>query len=300
MEIHAPKEWYDLLDVLEKEKGIVILLGATDTGKSFLAKFLITHLCKQGVNVALVDADIGQSFLGPPTTIGLALFDSAPDWEKVLPTDIFFIGSTTPEGNLPLHLKGVKRMVDKAISHSADVILVDTTGFISGEAGKELKRRKIDLLSPQFIIALQRSGELEDILESYKGNPIYKIHRLPISEQVRLRSKEERTKYRVRKFKEYFEGSETKELPIEGIRLEGRVLDSSGFAIPLEWALSIKGVLLGFKDMNDETLALGVIENYVEEGRILLTSTPLKVISKVKAIHFGSLRLTTSYEEERF
>jgi polynucleotide 5'-kinase involved in rRNA processing len=34
------------------------------------------------VKVALVDADIGQSFLGPPTTIGLALFDSPPNWER--------------------------------------------------------------------------------------------------------------------------------------------------------------------------------------------------------------------------
>jgi len=38
MEIIPPKEWYAPLDVLEKEKGITILLGATDTGKSTLAK----------------------------------------------------------------------------------------------------------------------------------------------------------------------------------------------------------------------------------------------------------------------
>jgi polynucleotide 5'-hydroxyl-kinase GRC3/NOL9 len=72
MEIQAPKEWHDVLNVLEKEKGTVILLGTTDTGKSTLAKFLVTHLCKRGVKVAFVDADIGQSFLGPPTAIGLS------------------------------------------------------------------------------------------------------------------------------------------------------------------------------------------------------------------------------------
>ena len=66
MEISAPKEWFGLLDVLEEEKGVAILLGATDTGKSTLAKFLISHLCKRGLKVGLVDADIGQSFLGPP------------------------------------------------------------------------------------------------------------------------------------------------------------------------------------------------------------------------------------------
>ena len=91
MEIIAPKEWYALLDVLEREKGIAIILGATDTGKSTLAKFLITHLCKQGLKVALVDADIGQSFLGPPTTIGLAVFKSDPDLGNriIAPGNIF-------------------------------------------------------------------------------------------------------------------------------------------------------------------------------------------------------------------
>ena len=79
MEIIPPKEWYAPLDVLEKEKGIAILLGATDTGKSTLAKFLIFNLCQRGLMVALVDADIGQSFLVPPATIGFAVFKSDPD-----------------------------------------------------------------------------------------------------------------------------------------------------------------------------------------------------------------------------
>jgi len=61
MEIPPPEQWFDILDPLEKEKGIAILLGATDTGKSTLAKFLISHLCQKGLRVALVDADIGQS-----------------------------------------------------------------------------------------------------------------------------------------------------------------------------------------------------------------------------------------------
>src|SRR4030042_139537 len=131
MEIIAPKEWHALLDVLEKERGIAIILGATDTGKSTLAKFLIFNLCQRGLKVALIDADIGQSFLGPPTTIGLAVFKSDPDWQLLLsPPEIFFVGSVTPEGHFPIHLKGIKRMVDKAPSHGADLIIVDSTGFV--------------------------------------------------------------------------------------------------------------------------------------------------------------------------
>jgi len=301
MEILAPKEWYSVLEVLEKEKGVAILLGATDTGKSTLAKFLILNLCKRSLKVALVDADIGQSFLGPPTTIGLAVFKSYPDWEIVLSSpEIFFVGSTTPEGNFPLHLKGVKRMVDKASSYGAEFILVDTTGFILGEGGKELKRRKIDLISPHFILALQKSDEIEHVLGLYKENSLCKIHRFHLSEGVRPRSMEERRANRANKFRDYFKHSVTRELPIEEIQIEGEVLGPNGDALPLDGSLRINGLLIGLKGSKDETLALGIIENFKEEGKRLTVSTPLQEIKKVKAIQLSSLKFGPSYEEVRF
>lgn len=300
MEISAPKEWYDLLDVLKEEKGIAILLGATDTGKSTLAKFLIFNLCKQGLKVALVDADIGQSFLGPPATIGFSIFKSDPTWELILsPPEIFFVGSTTPQECFPIHLKGVKRMVDKAASHGVDAILVDTTGFALGEKGVELKRRKIDLLSPRFIFALQKSDELEPILEHYKENPLPRIVRLPLSEQVRPRSMEERRVYRTNKFQEYFKHAIIQESAIENIQIEGEVLDPNGDVLPLDWALKINGLLIGLKDSNDETLALGLIKHFFEEKKILRVFTPVREIQGVKTIQLSSLKVIPFYEEER-
>jgi polynucleotide 5'-hydroxyl-kinase GRC3/NOL9 len=292
MEIAAPREWFGLLDVLEKEKGIAIILGTTDTGKSTLAKFLISHLCQRGLKVALVDADIGQSFLGPPATIGLSIFKSHPDWELILtPPELFFVGSTTPEGHFPIHLQGVKKMVDKAISLQPDLILVDTTGFVLGEAGKELKRRKIDLISPQFLLALQKSDEIEPILELYKENPLFKIHHLPLSEQVRPRSMEERQIYRTNKFRDYFKHSLVQELALEAVQIEGEVLDPNGESIPLDWALRINGLLTGLKDSGDETLALGVIRNYLPEKKVVRVLTPVIDIQRVKTIQLSSLKI---------
>ena len=299
MEISAPKEWFELLDLLEEGKGIAILLGATDTGKSTLAKFLISHLCKRGLKVGLVDADIGQSFLGPPATIGLSVFKSHPDWEVILsPPEIFFVGSTTPEGHFPIHLKGVKRMVDRVSSYGPEVILVDTTGFVLGEAGKELKRRKIDLISPRFILALQKDDELEPILEQYKENPLYKIYRLPLSEQVRPKSLEERRTNRTNKFRDYFKYSVIQELAMEGVQIEGEVLDPDGAPLPLDWALKMNSLLIGLKDENDDTLALGLIRNYSQEKKVLRVFSPLQEIQKVKTIQLSSLRLLLLYEDK--
>jgi polynucleotide 5'-hydroxyl-kinase GRC3/NOL9 len=300
MEIIAPEEWYTALDILEKEKGIAILLGATDTGKSTIAKFLIFNLCKRGLKVALVDADIGQSFLGPPAAIGFSVFKSDPNWEVVLsPPQIFFVGSTTPEGHFPIHLKGVRRMVDKAPSLGAEVIIVDTTGFILGEAGKELKRRKIDLLSPKFLIALQKDSEIEPLLELYQGNSPYEILRLSLSDQVKPRTMEERRVYRINKFQDYFKHSVVQELTIENIQIEGEVLDPNGDILPTDWALKINGLLLGLKDSHDETLSLGVLRNCSEEKKVRVL-TPLQDVQSVKTIQLSSLKIIPLYEEERF
>ncbi len=300
MEITAPKEWQALLDILEKEKGTAIIIGATDTGKTTLGNFLILNLCRRGLRVALVDADIGQSSLGPPTTIGLAVFKSDPDWGVVFsPPEIFFVGSTTPEGHFSLFMEGINRMVGKAHSYAADLILVDTTGFVSGEAGKELKRKKIDLISPAFILALQKSDEVEHILHLYQENRLCKIVRLPLSEKVRPRSVEERRTNRANKFREYFKDSVIQELAIEQVRIEGEVFDPNGEILPLDWSLRINGLLIGLKDDNGDVLALGLIKNYLEEKKVLRVSTPLQDIQKVKTIELSSLKIVLLYEEEK-
>lgn len=298
-----PEDWKNVSKILEKEKGLAIILGTPDAGKSALAKFLTSNLSNKGIKVGLVDADIGQSFIGPPTTIGLALFDpelnsGSPDWEKVRPHSIFFVGSTSPEGYFPVHIEGVKNMTDRAKSYGAEIVLIDTTGLVLGWAGKELKRRKIELLHPRHILALQHTDEIEHILGLYEDNLWIKIHRLPISGVARSRSKEERRVYRNRRFKEYFEDSEIKEIRLKNIIITGKVIDSKGYVIPPERAIRIEGLLIGLKDEKENTLSLGIINRFEKER--LRFSTPLKNIEGIEEIQLGSLKLSPSYEEEPF
>jgi len=299
MEIQTSEGWTDVLNALEKERGLALLLGATDTGKSTLAKYLIPELCRRGVRTALVDADIGQSLLGPPTTIGLSVFESPPDWEGNFPSEIFFVGSTTPEGHFPLHLKGIKRMVDRALFWGAEIILVDTTGFTQGDTGKELKARKVDLLCPRFLVAIQRAEEIDHILTLYGENPELMIFRLKPSDHVKSRSREERRAYRAKKFQEYFKNSKPHKLTLGTVQLSGEVIDANGFSIPEDWALSIKGLLLGLLDSYEDTVALGLIEDYEEGDSAIQISTPAKNIQQVKTLRFSSLRLNASYEDDR-
>lgn len=295
MEIDAPKPWFDLLDLLTKGRGKALILGTTDTGKSTLARFLISHLCQRGHRIGLIDADIGQSFLGPPTTIGFSVFKGDPHWETVLsPPEIFFVGTTTPEGHLPLLLKGIERMVEKAASSEAEVILVDTTGYVLGEGGRELKRRKIELVSPQWILALQRSDELEPILKRVGEISPFRIYRLPLSSQTRTRSMEERRAYRTERFEAYFSCAPIREMSLDDVQIDGEVLDPEGQPLPLAWALKINGLLIGLKDSRDETVALGLIKGVSQDDKRLRVLTPLEDLQRVRSLQLSSLKVILS------
>ena len=67
-------DWRKLASQVVKPQQIVLVIGATDAGKSTFCRFLADVALAKGCKVACVDADIGQSQIGPPTTIGVKSF----------------------------------------------------------------------------------------------------------------------------------------------------------------------------------------------------------------------------------
>src|SRR3989442_7161458 len=57
---------------------VTLILGTSDTGKTSLTARLAGALAARGERVAVVDADVGQSEIGPPTTVGLGHVPAAP------------------------------------------------------------------------------------------------------------------------------------------------------------------------------------------------------------------------------
>ena len=230
-EIQTPEAWQRLAKQIASDPGVVLLIGASDAGKTTLGTFLLKAWGQMRIRVAFVDGDIGQSTLGPPTTIGLALFPPSggippppspqPEPETITPLALRFVGSTSPAGHfLPL-LVGLKRLVEKACELDARIILVDTTGLVHGAGGRELKFQKIDLLSPRHLVALQRKGELESLLLPHRQRPGLLIHRLAVVEGVINRSRDGRRAYRERKFQEYFQNAHPLQVSLKEAWLHG-------------------------------------------------------------------------------
>ena len=164
-----PESWEEAAGSIEPGDTIVVL-GGVDVGKSGLLAFLTNRLAAEGMRVALLDADIGQSDVGPPGTIGLLLVDSPLIHPKLSePSALFFVGDVTPRGHLLPMVVGSLRLARLARERGADVTLVNTTGMIRGGAARALKRFKLAALNPTRVLLIQREGEAEHIRRLVPG-----------------------------------------------------------------------------------------------------------------------------------
>lgn len=219
--IEVPDDWRALSARIDAEGGLAVLLGASDSGKTTLARWLMRTLTAAGRRVALVDGDIGQSTVGPPATAGLAFAAPAQIEPVFAPIALRFVGAVSPAGQMLPLAAGLKRLAERASAMGAEVLLVDTTGFILGPSARRLKFHKIDLLAPQHLIALQRDDELEPILRLFEGRKGMAISRLPVSPHVIPRSFQVRRSYRAQRFVEYFRESSVVEISLHGVGVQG-------------------------------------------------------------------------------
>lgn len=163
-----PNEWLDIYTVLKKEtKFKVMVLGDIDVGKSSLILYLTNKLVSDGLKIGVVDADIGQSDIGPPGTIGLAVIDkNVASFNDIDVTDAYFVGDKTPTGHLLPVVVGTRKMVDKAFDYGVDGVLINTTGFIYGGVARALKKYKIEAVSPTHIIGISYKDEIKPLLRN--------------------------------------------------------------------------------------------------------------------------------------
>jgi polynucleotide 5'-hydroxyl-kinase GRC3/NOL9 len=164
------EEWEAAAARLVQDGGTVMVIGAPDTGKSTLCRYLTYRSFAAGHQVALLDLDVGQSHLGPPATLGLALFPpQRPGDEGGTPEALFFIGQTSPVGATLEVAVGCRVLVDVPRSRGCTRVVVNTSVLIRGTAAMILKRAEMELLQPGLILALARDRELEPLLRDLTG-----------------------------------------------------------------------------------------------------------------------------------
>lgn len=301
----------DPLVSLVSRSRIAMFIGRNDTGKSTLIKRIAQEL-----DVSVIDADIGQSDIGPPTVVSLGERHN----ERYKMLDGYFCGSTTPAKHfLPL-LAGTSRMAKRIKRFPA---LVNTTGLATGAIGRMLKTEKINALDPDVIIGIGIGLEYLDAFERTGATVMH----LPVSTAVRQKSHSERTALRQNAFKEHFSGARMFTYPFKKFAVERSLLfngttpevsddilhvdvsDDEALVIIKERSLDIEAlmnsmnvstvhvytpddfmnVLVGLMDDHGKLLGLGLINAMDFERKEICLYTAVKAFS---VLQFGSIKLS--------
>lgn len=271
--------------------GVTLLAGGLDSGKTTLARRIARAGLEAGRVVGFLDADVGQSTVGPPTTIGLRLLRqpsdldhsslSHADWQA-------FVGSTSPQGHIVPLVVGSKLMLDRAFDEGAEMAVVDTTGLVSGVYGQLLKQHKVQLLQPDLVIGLERGEELEPLIGIIKRFSASEVMTLRIHPDVVPTSVEQRALNRQEAFRAYFAE------PLQRWRIKPTVFMPT---LPDLFDLAaLDGLVVGLSDGKGGCIGVGYLEHVAEDGGLRLISP---VAEGPKALVLGSVRLEEDLRARR-
>jgi polynucleotide 5'-kinase involved in rRNA processing len=274
-----------------RARGTTMLVGGLDTGKSTLARRIARAGLDEGLTAAILDADIGQSSVGPPSTVGLKLVRQAADLEPdalARADALAFVGTTSPQGHLLPLVSGSRLLLDHARDQGADLVVVDTTGLVSGVFGQILKFQKIGLLRPDLVVGLERGEELEPLLGVVRRFYAAEVAALPVPADVVATSVERRAALREESMRRYFTE------PLQRWRVKPTVFMP---ALPDLFDLSVLNrILVGLSDGKGLCIGIGFLEYLSEEGALRLISP---VSEAPKALILGSVRLEDGYRARR-
>ncbi len=275
-EVLAERHWDEAIKkALESNR--ILIIGAVDRGKSTFAKYLVGEFLRKGKATVFVDSDIGQSSISIPGTIGLKKIEKPEDIGSFADL-LFFVGYTTPSISIPHFLEIFSRAIEKARSFNLPIV-VDTTGFVSGE-GRSLKVKKVEIFNPDIVIAIQKENELSELLSDIKVPCLV----LEPSSKVFPRDQQVRANYRKERLVSYFKDSKSYLFPLRLFKEPINVYNASSY---LE---RMVGIFSG-----EDCIGVGYIEEIDEDGVVVRAN--LKNLKDVKSLRLGKVKLSGLLEE---
>jgi polynucleotide 5'-hydroxyl-kinase GRC3/NOL9 len=218
----VPESWQAAVKTAlatESKPTVIMVVGAIDVGKTSFCAYLGNMALRKKLRVTFVDADLGQSDLGPPSTIGYSQITRAiRDPFEIEAEDIRFIGMTSPSGALSKVISGITRMTEKALKLGAELVIVNTDGWIEGEDAVRYKLGLVKRIKPNLLIGIQEQSELTFLLGALPEIPSIAVESSPA---VRKRDREERKLLRELGYKKYLKGATVQSFPLNWVKVSG-------------------------------------------------------------------------------
>jgi polynucleotide 5'-hydroxyl-kinase GRC3/NOL9 len=264
----------------------VIILGDVDSGKSTLSTFLANTCLNHRVQTSVIDGDVGQADIGPPTTTSSSTVSKhIINLQELRPERSFFVGDTSPS-SVPDKLVQSIAHLKNNISTGSEIAILNTDGWVREDQAVEHKLQLLDSLRPDLVIALSLDHELDQILEMQRRPTL----RLEASSFARTRTRDERKKAREEGYRRFLKNPIHLDLRLDTIKLR---MFNTAKQQHLDQTSMHKGTLAGLLDENGELLSIGRIER-IGNGIIRIAT---KAEETPRTVEIGAVILSSRLEE---
>jgi polynucleotide 5'-hydroxyl-kinase GRC3/NOL9 len=288
-----PLSWREAGSALiELGEGIVVVIGGADTGKTTLCTFLSNFLVLKNRQVAVVDADIGQTDLGPPTTMAAGeVKTNVVNLSQIKPSERLFIGLTSPGYAKGKVIRSVKRLVGYH-TKPGTIVIVNTDGWIAEREAVLYKLQMLDELGPDVTLGIGGS-DISPILQAQNRMALL----VGSPDTIKERTRVDRRELRSLGYRKYLAGASLKTFRIDGAKLrycltpEDLVLDR----VPRAQLGNLKDAIVGFLDAHDFLQEIGILKEVVPSARMVRTWS--RIMSTPSKIEIGDVRLNNDGRE---
>ena len=213
-----PETWMTVAERITTERGTTLILGGGDCGKTTFCTYLANKALSKDLKVAVIDGDLGQANIGPPTTLSLGFVERPiVDLFRIKPEKTYFVGITSPSTVGNIVIRCLRSLKVDAENKRADLIIVDTDGWIRSELALNYKTTMVKEIEPDFVVAIQDKEEMKTILESIRKRGVFILQ---VSEMVRERGREDRLLLREQGYRKCLEGSTLRTIQLMNVKME--------------------------------------------------------------------------------
>ena len=205
-----------------------VVIGSVESGKSSLSALIANRALLRGFSVAIIDADIGQADIGPPTTVSMGIVNKPILWLRELTAArMRFIGSITPSKFEHKIVGAVVDLVNKAIHEvGVDVVVVDTDGWVDNYNAINYKVEIARLINTDSVIVL-KDDSLYNIVSKNLGYLKCGTIFLPSPRDKKTRDRVERKTLRREAYSKYLQPMYERQFSLNKLSIQGSCILSS-------------------------------------------------------------------------
>jgi polynucleotide 5'-hydroxyl-kinase GRC3/NOL9 len=218
----VPPSWTKACEELLKVEHrpiTTMVLGAVDSGKTSFATYLINKLLGMKLQGAILDGDLGQSDIGPPSTLAYAhLTKPITDLFDLRAKNAIFVGITSPSSAVDKVIDSLCKLKEEVLTCNPSFIVINTDGWVDGEEALNYKMRLVSKLKPDMVFCIQQKDEMTPLLNNI-GNLEKIVVDSPLA--IKQRSMEKRRNLRELGYIKYMRNAKMQSLPLGWLKIEG-------------------------------------------------------------------------------